>query len=113
MQVIHENKRRTIGNNSVILDLSHVKTDVLLPNMNVKPTATKFLTLLVNYGQNENLLCIGEDLQNNPENKKGFLNPTMKFQLKRQNFEGIAETKPETQAVSNSITELDFKRCFQ
>jgi hypothetical protein len=61
----------------------------------------------------KNLLCVYEDLLNNPKNKKGFLDPTMKFQLKRQKSEDIAETKPDTQAVSNSITERDFKRCFQ
>jgi len=45
--------------------------------------------------------------------KKGFLNKTMKFQLKRQKFKDIVETKRDTQAVSNSIMERDFKRCFQ
>jgi hypothetical protein len=79
----------------------------------VKLTATKFLTLLVNYVQNENLLCVCEDLQNNGKNKQGFLNPTIKFQLKRQKFQDIAETKSDTQELSNSFTERDFKRCFQ
>jgi hypothetical protein len=36
----------------------------------VKLTLAKFVTFLVNYGQNENLLCVCEDLQNNPKNKK-------------------------------------------
>jgi hypothetical protein len=35
------------------------------------------------------------------------------FQLKRQKFGDIPETKPDTQAVSNSVKERDFKRCFQ
>ena len=67
----------------------------------------------MNYDQNENLLCVCEDLQNNPKNKKGFLNPTIEFHLKRQKFEDIAQTKPDTRTVSNSVTERDFKRCFQ
>jgi hypothetical protein len=37
----------------------------------------------------------------------------MKYQRKREKFEDIAEIKPEMQAVSNSIAERDFQRCFQ
>jgi len=67
----------------------------------------------VKYGQNENLLCVCEDLQNNPKNEKRLPGSNDGIPVERTTFEDIAETKPATQAVSNNITERDFKRCFQ